>query len=495
MERVISRPGEESAGLKKRFHPIGPAAIVTVLCGLTFLFLMGLRLGLFHRETPLLLPVSSPTEGKESWMTISQKDRKIGYSHRRISPHDDGYSLSESTHMRINTMGMVQDIHVRTTGELNADMSLVAFSFDLQSSLFHFKLHGRQADGMLTVFSGEHEINIPVEGGLFLTSSALDAALSTDMKPNDVRRFLIFDPSTMGQRPVQITMEGNEVLTIMGRTIESRRMSIEFMGTSQTAWIAEDGTVLREEGLLGLRLEQATEADALDGLALTSSTDLVEMVSIYPEGRMDNPLTLARLTLKITGIPEHNALDGGRQSYKDGILVVAKETVPAPGLAGADINRFVEPTAFIQSDHPDIGRIVSEIVSPEDSPGVKADKIMNWIYANIDKRPVLSVPNALETLKNRVGDCNEHAVLMAAMARAAGIPAQIEAGLVYMRGRFYYHAWNAIYLGRWITVDALLGQMPADVTHLRIVRGEPDKQIDLIGIIGKVGIEILTREE
>jgi len=112
---------------------------------------------------------------------------------------------------------------------------------------------------------------------------------------------------------------------------------------------------------------------------------------------------------------------------------------------------------------------------------------------NIEKRPVLSVPNALETLENRMGDCNEHAVLLAAMARAAGIPAQIEAGLVYARGRFYYHAWNVLYLGKWITADSLMGQIPADVTHIRLVRGEPDSQMDLIGVIGKVKLEILEQ--
>ncbi len=130
---------------------------------------------------------------------------------------------------------------------------------------------------------------------------------------------------------------------------------------------------------------------------------------------------------------------------------------------------------------------------PDDTPFAKAQKIMRWIYENIQKRPVLSVPNALETLRNRMGDCNEHAVLMAAMARAAGIPAQIETGLVYMNGRFYYHAWNVLYLGDWLTVDALMGQMPADVTHIRFIRGEPDKQIDLIKVIGKVKINILEQ--
>jgi transglutaminase-like putative cysteine protease len=111
------------------------------------------------------------------------------------------------------------------------------------------------------------------------------------------------------------------------------------------------------------------------------------------------------------------------------------------------------------------------------------------VYRNIEKRPVLSLPDALSTLENRMGDCNEHAVLMAALARAAGIPCRVEAGLVYLKGRFYYHAWNLVYVGRWITVDSLFGQLPADVGHIRFITGT-QQQIDIMGIIGKVQINI-----
>ncbi|MCX5822641.1 MAG: transglutaminase-like domain-containing protein, partial [Deltaproteobacteria bacterium] len=153
--------------------------------------------------------------------------------------------------------------------------------------------------------------------------------------------------------------------------------------------------------------------------------------------------------------------------------------------------------AFIQSDHPKIRQKVAEIVGPGDPDGVKADKLVAWVYKNLEKRPVLSVPNALETLENRVGDCNEHAVLLAAFARAAGLPAEVEAGVVYLRGRFFYHAWNVIYLrdrGGWVTADAVLGQMPADVTHIRFVRGDADRQLDLVGLIGRLKLEILEME-
>jgi len=126
---------------------------------------------------------------------------------------------------------------------------------------------------------------------------------------------------------------------------------------------------------------------------------------------------------------------------------------------------------------------VKEIVSPHDPHFIKAEKLVKWVNEEIEKRPVLSVPNALETLRKRVGDCNEHAVLLAALARAAGIPAEVEAGLVYQQGRFYYHAWNVLFLGTWVTADSVMGQLPADVTHIRFVQGT-DRQIDLIGIMG-----------
>lgn len=122
----------------------------------------------------------------------------------------------------------------------------------------------------------------------------------------------------------------------------------------------------------------------------------------------------------------------------------------------------------------------------------KTVKLVDWIQDHIERKPVLSLPDALSTLENKAGDCNEHAMLFAALSRAAGIPTSIEAGLVYMQGRFYYHAWNRVYVGKWITVDALFGQIPADVTHLRFVSDAHNFQTDIMSIIGKVKLEIVA---
>jgi transglutaminase-like putative cysteine protease len=109
----------------------------------------------------------------------------------------------------------------------------------------------------------------------------------------------------------------------------------------------------------------------------------------------------------------------------------------------------------------------------------------------------VSLPSALEVLRTKVGDCNEHTVLYVALARSLGIPARINVGLVYVRGAFYYHAWPEVYLdegrgrGLWLPVDPTFNQFPADATHLRLARGGLDRQTAILPLIGRVKMAVL----
>ena len=94
-------------------------------------------------------------------------------------------------------------------------------------------------------------------------------------------------------------------------------------------------------------------------------------------------------------------------------------------------------------------------------------------------------------LRTRAGDCNEHATLLTALLRAAGIPARLSIGLVYTRDKFYYHAWTEAYLGEWISMDATLDQMPADASHIKLLEGNLDKQVQIAGLIGELKVQIL----
>jgi transglutaminase-like putative cysteine protease len=301
----------------------------------------------------------------------------------------------------------------------------------------------------------------------------------------------------MSTQPVTIKVVGRESILNMGIQKKSMKIMMQYQGTTQLAWIGEHGEVIREKGPLGLSLEKTTRKNVLFGHLAESSQDLAEIASIRSNVILDNPLKLERIKVEISGINTKDVhLKGGRQVLKDNVLTIQKEDMAKlyDGVINTNTisDRFLRPEPFIESDHPKIMNLVKKIVTDNDTPFEKANKLMIWVNKNIEKRPVLSLPDALSTLINKVGDCNEHAVLLAALARASAIPARIEAGLVYLNGRFYYHAWNLLYIGKWVTVDATFGQIPADVTHIRFSSGRLQQQLDIMNVIGRVKLKILS---
>jgi hypothetical protein len=477
---------------------------VVLLFGILLALRMGLGDGgLWQHGDGSFQPVTAATTESDSWLAISQEGRKIGHANRSFSRTDQGYRFTEVVVMQINTMGIVQRLTVRTAATLNPDRSLVDFHFDLASNLFRFTARGTVSGKVLTVLLGapgqERENRLDLAEPIYLGGGIMAVVGAQEFKTGEGGTFPLFDPASLGQRPLRVIFLGEEAVSIGGKLLTARKYNLEFMGMKQSAWIDREGTVLKEEGLLGITLERVSREEALAGMGDAATSDLVELAAIPSLRPIEQPEGVKGLSVRLTGLDDaFFALHGDRQHYRDGVLTIRREAMLPGSLPRGEVERdfaaFLAPTPLVQSDHPKIQKQVRNIIAPGDAPEEKAGKIMDWIFQSLEKRPVLSVPNAVQILENRVGDCNEHAVLMTAMARAAGIPATVEAGLVYQRGRFYYHAWNALYLsqwGGWVTADATLGQFPADVTHIRLVRGEADRQLDLLGLIGRLKIEIL----
>jgi transglutaminase-like putative cysteine protease len=153
---------------------------------------------------------------------------------------------------------------------------------------------------------------------------------------------------------------------------------------------------------------------------------------------------------------------------------------------------MLAPTPFINSDDTAIRASLPRILGSRTDARDRVDALMRWVNANMRKAPAFSVPMASDVFKRRVGDCNEHAVLFAAMARAAGIPCAIASGMVYSDDHFYYHAWNVVFVdGRWTDVDATFGQFPADATHIILAVGDITDGIEVLQFVRKAKIRIL----
>jgi len=191
-------------------------------------------------------------------------------------------------------------------------------------------------------------------------------------------------------------------------------------------------------------------------------------------------------------------LSSPRQSMHGDTMVVTREassslvapyTLPDGGRRILPELTMAEP--LVQSNHPDIVRLARRLARGQRDPRVVAERINQWVYDSLTKRITFGIPSALQVLRARGVDCNEHAQLFVALARAVGIPARINAGLAYIDGKFYYHAWPEIFLRDWVSVDPTFGQFPADAAHLRFIVGGLGRQAEMIRLMGRLRLDVV----
>jgi hypothetical protein len=447
--------------------------------------------------------VNSP---RREWMEIYLKEEKVGYSVRQVTPIGENYLVREEIFLKLNLMGQPNDVYALTQSVVDDRFTLKRVRFRMTSGAVSFQVSGKVEGNRMLLEIGQgrsrRRERIRLKKPPVIGSGIAHFFRGRRLQVGDSFRFSVFDPSTMVQKPMVLTVAAEDEVVIGRIRHEAYRLTGEMWGRSMTFWVDGSGTVLKEKGFMGLTLVKSSAADAPRGVAGSGRADFYQMTAVTVKGRLPDPRQMTRLRLKLLGLKalpfDTRILDSGRQRYRDGIVEIARENLPDPAPSGQGkphwpdhLKPFLEPEFNIESRSPAIRQKAARIAGDLERPRVAAQRVMGWLYRNIRKRPVVSVPSALEVLKTRVGDCNEHAVLLAAFLRALGIPAKVCAGLVFARGKFLYHAWNEAFLGGWISMDATLDQMPADVTHIKMVEGGLDKQTELIAVIGKLKAEVL----
>lgn len=144
-------------------------------------------------------------------------------------------------------------------------------------------------------------------------------------------------------------------------------------------------------------------------------------------------------------------------------------------LAGA-----LRPTAWLQSDHPRVKAIAAQVSRLKVSDTRRMQILVQVVVPLLGRVDFTGHFSAVDALKRRAGDCTEAAVILAAAARAAGIPAKVANGLVYSRERYHGvsnaflpHSWVLAYVdGQWKSFDAAL--LSFDSSHIALTVGDGD---------------------
>jgi hypothetical protein len=476
--------------------------IFSALILLFWFTMLGLLIERTYLRPSSVIALDAVTEegirANDEWFGIYQQGKKIGYAHTQILPEAETYHLSEESELDILALGSVQRVKTVINSYTTRNFLLKYFDFTLQSDMTSMKIKGAVLGKKLVLdidTGGQTRTErIQLKDLPYLSPNIKPAILLAGLETGKRYRFPVFNPATMSTEEASITVESRERIKIGDTEQSLYKLKETFQGMETLSWITQNGETIREESALGYVLLKESMVEAKKRDAGGPVVDIIDLTMI-PSGPIKEPSQATYLRARLFGAPLKGFhLDGDRQTMKGDVIEIIREDSPSSyrlPYAQKEMSEHLQSTILVQSNDRKIIDQSQKILSGEKSAREAAKKLNEWIYTSLKKVPVVSIPSAVEVLTRREGDCNEHTTLYAALARAAGIPTRMAAGIVYMENGFYYHAWPEVWIDRWIAVDPTLNQFPADATHIRFVTGNLDRQSEIMKLVGKLKVEVL----
>ena len=455
--------------------------------------------------------------------------QQVGFASSTVDTLASAIRVQDVLTLDVPALGRLHRTTAKSDATLSRALRLQSVTADFDGDIGRFTAHGDVlGDSVLVVTlvsAGDTQMTrVRLTRPIVLpTLLPLRLAFGGDLKPGSRYTIRTFDPLLLAERDVVVTIAAESTLVVADSadydstamawvpvrfdTVRAFRIDEETNGVETSAWIDAQGRVVRAASPVGFTMERSAFEIAYEnfrrrdtarvarGSAEPGAGDIVAATAIAARIR-SAPAAVRALRVRLSGVSLARLdLAGGAQRLRGDTLEVRRQEVvtAAYRLPAADtaLRPYLLPEPLIQSGDARIRAQARQLAGRERDPARVAERLTHWVYGHVEKRLTVSVPSAVQVLEQRRGDCNEHTVLYVALARAAGLPARAAAGLVYLDGRFYYHAWPEVWLGAWVAVDPTSGQLPADAAHLRFVIGGLARQVELARLIGRLRLEVL----
>ncbi|HKW46229.1 MAG TPA: transglutaminase-like domain-containing protein [Gemmatimonadaceae bacterium] len=506
------------------------AALLVLLLwigGLGFL----VRREYFRPNTERLAEAALRVSPGAVYYAVMQGNRQIGFASSSIDTATTTISADDYLVADLPVGGRAHRASARTHVVLTRAMRTKAFVVSFEGDAAPIVARGRVLDDTLLILMLATGNDAPVDtqriklSGPILLPTLLPLAIALEEQPKIGRAYKlpVFDPVGLTPREVSLTIAAESSFVVDDSSALDRKAGI-WRGLEPdtlrayrvvtdtgagaagfTGWIDEQGRVV-QTSQLGFELRRLPYEVAFENwrIALGKGTppisedrDMLQTTAIGANRRLDPGIASLSVTLRNADLRGFDLVSPRQRMHGDTLVVTreppewmtARYTLPDGGRRLMPELTVAEP--LVQSTHPDIVRLAKRLSRGQHDPRIVAERINQWVYDSLTKRITFGIPSALQVLRARAGDCNEHAQLFVALARAAGIPARVDAGLAYIDGKFYYHAWPEVLLRDWVSVDPTFGEFPADAAHLRFTVGGLGRQAEMIRLMGRLKLNVV----
>jgi len=454
----------------------------------------------------------------ETWGVVHMMGTPVGHAHtvvRTTAEHIETTSVMKMTIKRLGaviTVEMTQDTVERPDGRLVSMRNSQKMSAAETKTAITFK------DGkahMVTTTMGaprESTLDCPADAVGPSRIERLQKELAG--RPGATAEVTTFSPELGGGARLVITVVGEEETELLDgekRTLTRIEVEPDKAPIKQVVWMTKDGETLKTRVAVGgvvIETYTTTREQALGAKSEELTPDLFKRMLIVAKHPVPHArrVDTALLEIRAEGsLPELAGPNQVVEATREGIARVrirrarpprggTRPLEPAEAYAGC-----LDANSMIQSDAPEIVSIARDVVGNEKDAWRAARTLEGWVHENLTEKNLgVGFASALEVCRNREGDCTEHSVFLAALCRAAGIPARVAMGLEYIAGVWAGHAWNEVWIdGRWYALDATNGQGSVDPLHLRLsamTLKDADMGREFLSLatwIGKLEIDVL----
>ena len=442
----------------------------------------------------------------ERWFGVFVNSERVGFFRQQIAAEGDGYRMEGSGTVQINVMNAAKKVSMRETYLVTKSLALCSFEVEqsvngssshvtgmVSRNAIHIKSEalGKITEKTLTI-SGD--VYPPPALNLYPLMRGVSAGASYSLQA--------FDPEEVRIKDVLITVLG-ESTTKDGLPALKLRNNL-YPYVTNDIWVDSRGNTLEEsvrDGLVTTKAELPTALGAFVSDWVLARKDLIYDFSMV---RIQPPIKEAKkvigLAVEITGWNDAlPLLQGGGQQvtiaapgrviFKTGTLALTSLDLKAEKPTGAQL----QPADKIESDAAEIRAQASVLAEGVKNRDELVRAIVSWTAAWL-RDTVDDGGSAVESFTSRSGNCQTHARLYTAVARAAGISTRFVSGLVHVEGKgFLYHSWAESFIGnRWVSVDPTYNQFPADPTHFKLLEGHLSEDLaPILAVIGRIKMTLL----
>ena len=438
-----------------------------------------------------------PAQGTENKSSFKELDRwyevflagsKVGYSHSTMKLKKNEVISQSNFIMSVKRAGVLIEIKsMESTRELLSG-EIISFSGKMEMAGVPIIKNGRVEGNEIVIkekqFFRENEVRFPLDPEGRMTWGLMKALRENNfMEKGKVFETKVYSADfgmasptkaiikTMGETEILISGQNKKVF----KTEISMATSIGKIRTQN--WLDEWGFSVKTNMQLGglpIEIKQSNENEAkappqskeflLNTLIflereIPKNAKSVQFKMELTHGKLSKPIYQSDLQ-KVTKLDEKNLMVEIK-AEKWGENTRKREIKLKIGQEFKTANLMIDSEdALIRQLAQNAGKGSKNIIE-------LSEKLFLFVRRYlIHKNFKIGFATATETAKKREGDCTEHAVLLAAMGRAMGIPTRVASGIAYLenfKGKknvMGFHMWTEFYLkGKWMRLDSALGKI------------------------------------